>query len=674
MSKLTVQGTLTDRGKSPAFPMPLHVSITLTRDDTHYTYTDAMDVRCPTSGKFTAEFSVASDVEAAFTVSGAPGSGSGTAGGRVAVHVETFVSGQKQLDYSSPVVAFFAKDQTFPSMASSLLDDLALDVNLNGLAHYAFKILMRDDDTTTQTAFKKVDQLTCELLHQSGRQVAGLVRSAPGDDGGPTNPAVDAAVDAFNKAILDGPDPGESEDDFEQKLNDLKNDINVAADPSVALPSGEFTVVATAPALRDGDDYTADILVAKSLVDDPDFFVRFYSGGPGLQDELVLRSIQLVTLPWPATTYGLISRVKQVTGIGTISKPLPDRTYQAPFVMIDPDLDIVTTGSGGNGNLRVRARIGVGTGANMVIATIASIDVTLALTLHDYSQVPFSMSELDEFFDLTIVNTAVDILPGTDLDELPTWVWVAIGVLGFPVGLSGVALTEATIAAIELAMRPVVRSLVQSQTVSALATQLHKDVNDQVNTELSDAAQDYGTTIAPDEQDVLRSHAWFAPDELEIDVDGVTVTGFGGVWDQVVQFLNQDCPLQSDAARRSVDLDQARTFEDTITTPDLTAWVTQYRRHRRELRRILATHPAVLAKAAAFVRAHHATVAGGDGVVIPASTLSDWQDVSNALRKSASAGLAALLTDVDGVMTASAGRTVAQARHIAATRPPTAAA
>ena len=125
---------------------------------------------------------------------------------------------------------------------------------------------------------------------------------------------------------------------------------------------------ASAPAIRSDSYYRAIFLLHADQIDDPDFFVRFRSAGPHLKDELVLRSIPL-PLPW--TSSGLISRIVQKSGIGSISKSLKDRTYQAPFVLVDPDLDLV------KGKLRVRGRVGVGTGADMVLAQIASIDVTL---------------------------------------------------------------------------------------------------------------------------------------------------------------------------------------------------------------------------------------------------------------------------------------------------------
>jgi predicted nucleic acid-binding protein len=662
MSRLTVQGTLTDRGKAPASPVPLKVTLTLSRDDTHFTYTDAIDVLCPTDGAFAAEFVISADTEAAFTVSGAPASGHGNAAGRITVRVETYADGVPPLDFTSPVVASFSRDQTFLGVAATLVDKLAYPVDLTGLAHYTFTALLRSDDSDAQSAFKNVDQLTCELMRDTGRTPAKLVRGAPGDNGMPTDPQTEAAVDAFNDAILNGPAPGQSEDAWEAELSGLKDQIIAASFPGDVVPPGDFTpfvVYATAPGLRDGDDYTAHLWVPTKGITGRTFYARFRSDGPKLANQIVLRSVAL-PVQWPGGNYGLITRVNRPTGIGSISAPLPDRTYQAPFVLMDPDLDLV------DGKLRVRGRVGVGTGANMVLATVASIDVTLSLALHDYSSLPYSMDELDEFFDLQVVSTDVDILPGTDLDELPPWVWAAIAVFGFPIGLSDAALAMVMVAAIELALRPVVSDLVLSETVAQLANRLRSEVNKEINDDLAETQDEFGVALTDTQQTELRNGAWVSAQQLDIDDDGITVTGYGGVWDPLVAAVNADCPTQSDAARRSIDTDDARRFEQQVTTPDLSAWVTRYNQHRRELRQLLATRPATLAKVAGFVRAHRATVSGGDSGVVTPALVADWHAASEALRRSASPSLAALLTDVDGVLTASAGRTIAQARSIAA--------
>ena len=95
------------------------------------------------------------------------------------------------------------------------------------------------------------------------------------------------------------------------------------------------------------------------------------------------------------------------------------------------------------------------------------------------------MDEFDELFDVGVTKTVVDILPGTDLDELPAWVYAAISVLGFPIGLAGVGETEAVIAAIEFALRPVVSSMVKSQAVASIAKQLHQRVNKEIDDQIA---------------------------------------------------------------------------------------------------------------------------------------------------------------------------------------------
>ncbi len=542
MPSISIRGTVTDHGKRPAMPVPLTVTLTMSRDDTHFNSTTSLDVIAHTDGSFTADFPISSDVEDGFTVSGAPGSGSGTAGGRVAVQVDTRPPGLGHTDFSSPVVALFGRGQTFESVANSLFDDLHLDTDLTGLGYYHFTAVVSEDDKATLSALKNVDTMTCEILHQDGRQPSMLVRSAPGKDGAPSDPDVDAAVQAFDDAILKGPGKGQSAASWEQELDGLRNDIEVAADPSIALPSGEFSVFASGRAQwnEDGSFYAAAFLLRKDQIDDPDFFVRFRSAGPDLTDDVILRSIPL-TLPW--TSYGLVSRIVQASGVGTISSSLDDRLYSAPFVVVNPDLDLV------DGKIRVRGRVGVGTGPNMMIAEIASIDVTLSLAIHDYRDVPFSMDEFDGLFDVGVTKTVVDILPGTDLDELPAWVYAAISVLGFPIGLAGVGETEAVIAAIEFALRPVVSSMVKSQAVASIAKQLHQRVNKEVDDQIAGSLANSAIPISAEEQAALPATAWFSPESLTIDDDDVTVTGFAGLWNNIVEGINIDLSKRRGAPR-----------------------------------------------------------------------------------------------------------------------------
>jgi hypothetical protein len=668
MPRLTVQGTLTDRGQATPFSVPLKVTLTLSRDDTDYRYSDVLDIVCPAGGAFAAEFTVSSEVTAKFTTSGESGSGSGAAGGHVTVTIAPYAPGATPFTYTSPVLAFFTRDQTFLGVAETLVDALVVDVNLNGVAHYTFTAVIRSDDDVTLDAFADVDQLLCEVLRDRVvANPAARIVAAPGKDGAPPDPKVEAAVDAFNDAISGGPDQGQSMEEWEADLQDLIQDVENAASPSPAPGAGEYSILTTAPALRDGDLYRAHVLVRQRDLPGHTFFVRFRSQGPDFNGKLVLRSPRL-PVTWPRDNYGLMTRVERPTGVGTISTMLPDRTFKSPFVLIDPDLDFV------DGGLRVRGRVGVGTGANMVIAQVASIDVTLTLTLVSYENKPFSMSELDNFFDLRVTKTKVDLLPGTDLDELPAWLWLAIGVVGFPLGLSSAALSVALVAAIELALKPVVGTMVRAQTISRLTARVKQDVNNEIDNQLEDSAADFGAELPAETVAQLRAGAWFQTEQLTVDADAATVTAFGGVWHVLAGQVNSECPLRSSTARRSVDLNSARTFEQAVSRPELADWMRRYNEHRPEIRRMLLTKPKVLAKLAAFIRAHHGTAAGGTTTVVPAGLVTDWLALTAAARPAASPELARLLTDLDAVMQASSKRTVTEARRIAAERSRTPAA
>lgn len=100
--------------------------------------------------------------------------------------------------------------------------------------------------------------------------------------------------------------------------------------------------------------------------------------------------------------------------------------------------------------------------------------------------------------------------------KLPAWLWVAIGVVGFPLGLSGAALSVALIAAIELALKPVVGTLVRARVLGQLSARLKQDVNAEIDNQLASAADDFGVAMTDD------------------------VAGFGGVWHQLVGQVNSE--------------------------------------------------------------------------------------------------------------------------------------
>jgi hypothetical protein len=122
-------------------------------------------------------------------------------------------------------------------------------------------------------------------------------------------------------------------------------------------------------------------------------------------------------------------------------------------------------------------------------------------------------------------------------------------VLGFPIGLAGVGETEAVIAAIEFALRPVVSSMVKSQAVASIAKQLHQRVNKEVDDQIAGSLANSAIPISAEEQAALPATAWFSPESLTIDDDAVTVTGFAGLWNNIVEGINIDLSKRRGAPR-----------------------------------------------------------------------------------------------------------------------------
>jgi hypothetical protein len=389
MQHLKIAGRLTDRGKTPPFTIPLNVALTLEQKGTQFVYADDVDVLC-TGGAFEGRFSVTSEVESEFTASGSPETSTGTAGGVIHVRIMPYAPGFEPFEFEAAVVALFAHDQTFLGVAESLVDDLEYDLDLSRLVHYEFGALLSDDELTG-TNFATVKRLTCEVMQYAGSSAQPLVRAAPGKDGAPSDPDVEEAVDALNTAILNGPAKGQSPEGWLAEVQDLAENANDAGKPTPDPTNAPaYTRYVGVPAFRTNNHYVADVVVRQDHLEDRSFFVRFRSDGNDLKNQVVLRGSPLPPL-WPASDWGLISRVDTTTGIGTMSKTLDDRSYTAPFILMDPDLDVV------NKKLRVRGGIGVGLGTDVMLARIASIDVTLSLGTVDHDEHPFSDVEFDDF-------------------------------------------------------------------------------------------------------------------------------------------------------------------------------------------------------------------------------------------------------------------------------------
>ena len=119
-----------------------------------------------------------------------------------------------------------------------------------------------------------------------------------------------------------------------------------------------------------------------------------------------------------------------------------------------------------------------------------------------------------------MTSTSIDAYPGTDIDDLPAWVWAAIA--PFAPSLSGWA---ALVAAFEALAKPVARDIAEAQVTSLLGAQVMKAKNA--------AQQDFLAnypSLTPDRYATLLSKIWYETDAVTVTSKNVRVESFIGMW------------------------------------------------------------------------------------------------------------------------------------------------
>jgi hypothetical protein len=174
-----------------------------------------------------------------------------------------------------------------------------------------------------------------------------------------------------------------------------------------------------------------------------------------------------------------------------------------------------------DGRVRVRAEVGAGTGGRVKLLTLGTIDAWVRLAPHPYSDLPYSESQLDALFDVTVETATFDALPGTDLDDLPAWVYVAMAP---SVGV-GPGVGAATAEAIEAAVMPVARESTRAQVVARLAERA-RETKEQEWEETLEGVEG----LTEEERRILDRGFWFELIDVDINPSRVHLESFAGVW------------------------------------------------------------------------------------------------------------------------------------------------
>jgi hypothetical protein len=349
---------------------------------------------------------------------------------------------------------------------------------------------------------------------------------------------------------------------------------------------------------------------------------------------------------------GIIARVEAPVGVGTISSGISTRIYSAPFVISDLDVDFV------DGHVRVIGHVGLGTGADSLLFNVARFEAQIGLTLKNYTGGAFDADELSELFNVDVESISVDMLPGTDVDEWPLWVWLLIAV--FAPGLAG---TAAVIRAIEAVLRPIVSSRIESEVVAAIAD----NVKGQVRRQFNELVADMGIDLPEETKDEILDTLWFEGDTVSIDDDNVTITGWAGVWHDMLVFLEDGlCSFaaaatgQSGAKKKTTTMETFMQFKQALVKDGrLDEWSRKLQQVSPELLAITKKKPA-LVKQLIDVASKHAKLLSGSTTKVTATAVKDFRALLGATMAEASADLKDFLGKADKLMEKAAGKTVQQ--------------
>ncbi len=631
MTDLIVSGTVTDRGATCTRILILNIVVTLWRQDQPVSHIYEADVTSGGAGQFSWVIDIEQAVEDDFTVTGSAANGSGTAGGLVSVDVTAYLPGASSMRYQSAVVANFNHGQTFVGIVNSLVDDLHYDIDLSGLNTISVNGIL-DSGSTTEDAFKNVDGLLLELMH--------------------IPPPTTVKVLGISQTITHAP-----------------------------------TVYGRLPAVREGNTYSAKLFYDPTELQGGQQFFRFRSDGPDFNGKVIARTPVLTTswLPGLQTTPFapsnpfealLISRFDQTIGIGTISAGFPDRSFKFPFVLKDPDLDFA------DGKIRVRGAVGIGTGKNTVLFTIGHFEALFSLTPVNYENQPFQVTELLNFFKVTVVDSKFDVLPGTDLDDLPWWVYVAIGAMRLTLGLGPSLYGSAlVIQAIEAIFRPVIADQVEQKALAAINSQLEEQVNDEIDEQIEQAtelAANAGVPLADKDIAAMRANVWIEAESVTIDSNNIRVTGWAGVLHDLVNalqdsILGSSCPFNaasgqngggSKSTAKTSALPIFRDYQAVLDVAELKPWMDRYMTHRPELLKIVQTRPKVVTRLLKMSRTGHDAARKPDWKM-SAKTVNSFAELAKDVRLGASPGLAKFMDDLESVIQQGQGRTVEELRTAA---------
>ena len=623
MEPLTVTGTVTDNAAQPlAGSLPINLTITLHSvndpdSDPVIRSVDTTVLMSNGSGTFEHTFEIDDDKVIAL-------------GNHVNywVYINSYLPNASTRGYEFNLIK--AVNQSVIETATFHSNNLIYPVNTREFYSYTLAVYLNNDSLTLDS-FEGVDSMMCDLMWDYG--VVHDFMTPPWRM--PAVPLV--SVPAFKQEI----------------------DLNLSEENSEKLWK-----------------YTAKIIVHPDDLVDKELSYQLRSEE---SDELRIRTQALPftnTADLQANANILVTRIDEKVNAGSFNADFDEEITEGIVIIQDLAVEFFREELIENLNeefefIRATGRIGLGAWGFQLFS-IARFEADIYPSFRYSGPAAFIESELNNLFVSDINRLEIDALPGTDLDDLPSWVYILL--MPFAPTFSGAALVTK---GLESALRPVLESEIQNTIKQEFDNQIEDSMEELIETQTNEF------DLTPEELIALEDALWFQGEKLNITVNNVRALGWAGVSGKIIgdlifknflsEFEDEDgnCPFSMAAGESEpAALPTMRQYETLLGVPDLSGWMEEYHQHSTELYQLVLDEPELTGQFIDLALDGSEMVEKGEEARLKASYVKRFKRWLRKAEGKTSPKLRKFLSEISEVLESGKGKKLAEIRALAAARKP----
>ena len=413
--------------------------------------------------------------------------------------------------------------------------------------------------------------------------------------------------------------------------DELEN-IDTLALALISNPNGGNRI-ASITARRTDNKFTGTLICDKEEIDRSGTWLMMYDRIATPPNNIILREQDIGRVFLRTRTHNnlqelinaenliLISQVESSTGVGTLSDSLPEQITEGMLIIRDLDLDFI------NGKIRVKGRVGIG-GWDFQLFEIGEFEVVLSLAIIESRNLrPFGNHEINNPFEVKIDRKTFDVLPGTDLDELP-----------FGIGIT----------MIESFIGGVVADTIKDRIKSEIRKELNKKVDEvfeEIASKLSFSSDPEGLTRE------IRDTLFIQMDNINVDSNNVSTLSFAGVWHPLVSFQNLDCPANTASIVFSVKKPRNTflKYKYALSKKNLEPWMKLFKTHSPELSKIVLKDPSTTAQLISLFQDLEPVLNEKSNAGLSENGVKRFLDLSQIIKKQSSNELSIVIDKVNDI-------------------------